>query len=67
MSDPQPQRETVGAQYGGKWIAWNEDGLTIVASGETYDEAREASRAQGIPQPFLEFVPPSDAAFIGGL
>ena len=67
MSDPQPQRETVGAQYGGKWIAWNEDGQTIVASCETYDETREASQSKGIPQPILEFVPPSDAAFIGGL
>ncbi len=67
MSDSEPQRETVGAQYGGKWIAWNAGGMKIIASGETYDEACQASQSQGVALPILEFVPPSDAAFIGGL
>jgi hypothetical protein len=59
--------ETVGPQYSGKWIAWDDDAAKIVASGETLEEARQRAVAAGIEQPGLEFVPPADRAFVGGL
>jgi hypothetical protein len=65
---PQQQEpETVGAEYGGKWIAWDDDGLKIVASGESLEEVRERALTGGVRLPALEFVPPSDRAFIGGV
>ena len=63
----QPEPETVGAQYGGKWIAWDDDGLKIVASGDTLEQVREQARSAGVKLPALEFVPPSDRAFIGAV
>jgi hypothetical protein len=66
-SRQEPQPETVGEQYGGKWIAWDGENLHIVASGATADETRQIALAAGVSDPTLEFVPPSDAAFAGGL
>ena len=66
--EPTPsQPETVGTEYGGKWIAWDDDGLKIAASGGTYEEARDQALAAGVQVPGLEFVPPSDRAFVGGV
>ncbi len=62
-----PEPEVVGAEYGGKWIAWDEQNLRIVSSGDTYSEAKLAGEAAGIAEPVLEFVPPSDAGFVGTL
>ena len=63
----QPEPDTVGAEYGGKWIAWDDHGLKIVASGETLEEARQKARSAGVKLPGLEFVPPSDRAYVGGV
>jgi len=63
---PQLEPEPVGAQYGGKWIAWDDDAVKIVASGETLEEVRQQALSAGIKLPGLEFVPPSDRAFVGG-
>ncbi|MCI0334560.1 MAG: DUF5678 domain-containing protein [Planctomycetes bacterium] len=63
----QPEPELVGAEYGGKWIAWDDDGLKIVASGETLEQVREQAQSAGVKLPGLEFVPPSDRAFVGGV
>ena len=62
-----PKPETVGEEYGGKWIAWDDDGVKIVASGRTYEEARDEALTSGVKLPGLEFVPPSDRAFVGGI
>ena len=62
-----PEPETVGEQYGGKWIAWVGENLRIVASGATSVQAKQNALAAGESDPTLEFVPPSDAAFAGGL
>ena len=69
MSQPSPQQEpeTVAAQYGGQWIAWDDRGLKIVAAGETLEEVRQQTLGAGVKMPGLEFVPPSDSAFIAGV
>ena len=69
MNSPHDPRipEPVGAQYGGKWIAWNNDATRIVASGETIEEVRQEALRAGFLLPGLEFVPPTDRAFVGGV
>jgi len=62
-----PEREIVAEQFGGKWIAWDDDGLRIIASSNSYEDAREQALAAGVQLPGLEFVPPSDRAFVGGV
>jgi hypothetical protein len=59
--------DTVSEQYGGKWVAWDEDDQHIVATGRTYEEAKQSAITLGVNRPVLEKVPPSDAAFAGGL
>jgi len=63
QSEPEP----IGAEYGGKWIAWDDRALRIVASGDTMEEVRELALAAGVRLPGLEFVPPADRAFVGGV
>jgi hypothetical protein len=69
MIDASRQREpdSVGEEFGGRWIAWDEENLHIVASGATAEEAKQHALNKGISEPTLEFVPPSDAAFVAGL
>jgi hypothetical protein len=62
-----PEPEVVGEQYGGKWIAWDAANLHIIASGATAEQAKQNARDVGIIDATLEFVPPSDAAFAGGV
>jgi hypothetical protein len=59
--------DVVDAQYGGKWVAWDNENLHIVASGATAEEAQQNALATGVSDPILEFIPPSDAVFAGGL
>ena len=61
------QREVVGAEHSGKWIAWNAEGLAIIASEDSYQAAAATCEAKGIHQPIFEYVPPTDAGFVGGL
>jgi hypothetical protein len=69
MIDASQEREpeSVGEEFGGKWIAWDEENLHIGASGATAEEAKRHALAEGVSEPTLEFVPHSDAAFVGGL
>jgi hypothetical protein len=64
---PKPDPQTVDAKYGGKWIAWDDAAARIVASGETLQSVREQAIRSGVKLPGLEFVPPSDRAFVGGV
>jgi hypothetical protein len=64
---PNPESEPVGAQYGGKWIAWDDEAVRIVASGESLQAVREQALRAGVKLPGLEFVPPADRAFVGGV
>jgi len=64
---PQECEPVVGAEYGGKWIAWDDAATNIVASGPTLEEVRNQALVCGVKLPSLEFVPASDRAFVGGL
>lgn len=37
----------------GKWVAWSSDGMRIVASAETSDEAERLAAEAGEPEPIL--------------
>lgn len=56
--------DPVPAELAGKWVAWDEDALHIVGSGDTMEEAMASARAAGVLEPFLDKVPPH--GFIGG-
>lgn len=66
-SRPNPDPQTVDAKYGGKWIAWDDAAIHVVASGESLQSVREQALRAGVKEPGLEFVPPSDRAFVGGV
>jgi hypothetical protein len=63
----QREPESVGEEFGGRWIAWDNENLRIVSSAATPEAAKQNALAEGISEPTLEFVPPSDAAFVGGV
>ena len=50
--------------YRGKWVALAEDDVTVLASGTTAREARDAA-AKKAGQHFLLRVPETDEIFIG--
>ncbi len=64
MPDTQPP--TVPIDHCGKWIAWNFEETTIVATGSSYAETKEAAQAAGEDRPVLVKAPQADARFIGG-
>ena len=39
--------ETIPRELAGRWIAWSADGLRIIGSGKTFQEAVEAATAAG--------------------
>jgi len=41
--------QTITREYAGKWIAWSEDGMRIVAVGESFEDCERATEAVGIP------------------
>ncbi len=61
----QPEPDIVGEEYGGKWIAWDEENIHIVASGATNEPTKLNALTVGVHQPTLEFAPPADAASAG--
>jgi hypothetical protein len=61
-SQPSP---AVPKELAGKWIAWDHEGTTIVASGETLSVVREAAERAGESQPRFEKVPRADVRIIG--
>ena len=65
MSDPISIRDIVPADLAGKWIAWDEEAIHIVASGTTADEAVKNAREAGVAEPYLDKAPPP--GFIGSL
>lgn len=62
---PQPERPTVPAEYSGKWVLWSQDGMRIVASGETIEDAERAARQAGESDCIYEWIPPADAGLLG--
>jgi hypothetical protein len=59
--------DVVTEDYGGTWIAWDHHNVHIVAKGATIEQATTLAQSLGVKDPTLEFVPPSDAAFVGGV
>lgn len=66
--------QLVPGQFAGKWVAWTPDGLRILASGDTPEEARNAANRRGIGIDVnwapsfgvaLEWVPAANERFIG--
>lgn len=51
--------------YAGQWIAWDHEGIRIVASGRTLEEAKLAATAAGETQPIFAKVPKADVRFVG--
>ena len=64
---PSPQPQTVGTEYGDKWIAWDEANIRIIGCGDSYEAAKKAGQDAGTPDPTVEYVPPADGAFVGSL
>jgi hypothetical protein len=66
--------QLVPHQLATKWVAWTPNGLFILGSGDTPDDARKAAQAHG-PDPVmnwaptmgvaLEWIPPADERFLG--
>ena len=52
-------------KYRGKWVALAEDDVTVVASGATAREARDAAIKKGMTRHFLLDVPEKVEFFIG--
>lgn len=57
--------DVVPAELCGKWIAWDENALHIVASGDSMQEAIDKARVLGVIEPYLEKTPPARMGFIG--
>jgi hypothetical protein len=57
--------QVVPIEYAGQWIAWNDQGTRIVASGHTLPEAVQAATAAGAAHPVFAKVPKSDVRFAG--
>ena len=64
MAKP-PVPQTVPREYAGKWVVWTKDALTIVASGDSPDEARQAAEHAGVTDIVYQWVPPANERFIG--
>jgi hypothetical protein len=64
--EPHAEPQLVTEECSGKWIAWNEEGTKIIASGENPRKVRQEAIAVGETDPILETVPPSDSFFVGG-
>jgi hypothetical protein len=56
----------VDTKYAGKWIAWDQEQVRIVASGHTFRETYNAAIQAGEPDPLLAKVPDYGVRFIGG-
>jgi hypothetical protein len=66
-SDSATSTVVVPIQYAGQWIAWDQTGMRIVASGRTVEEVVRGAEAAGEKEPVFAKVPKSDVHFVGGL
>jgi hypothetical protein len=65
--DPRKRRRAEGGEnkvpqsmpleLAGRWVAWSSDGLRIIGSGKTLEEAEAAAAAAGEDDPMLEVAP----------
>ena len=52
-------------EFHGKLVAWDHNGMKIVAAGDTFAEVKAKALAAGEVRPRYERIPPADARFIG--
>ena len=62
----QPRPIQVPIELAGLWIAWSHDHRAIVASGRTYEEARDAAERADEPNAYLTKAPKASTRLIGG-
>ena len=55
----------VPLEYAGLWIAWNHEDTRIIASGRTFQEAKDAALAAGEADPILGKAPKANVRFVG--
>lgn len=60
-----PRPQVVPSKYCGKWIAWSNNGLTIVAAADSPKEAKDAAVALGTKRPILQYIPTPDQIRFG--
>ena len=58
------RRQPVPAEFGGQWVAWNEDRTEILAHGANMSEVREEAVSRGYARPVLQKIP--HGPFVGG-
>jgi hypothetical protein len=56
MEIPADEAESVPVTMAGRWIAWSADGLRIIGSGPTLEEATAEAAAAGESDPIFERV-----------
>jgi hypothetical protein len=49
--------QSMPIELAGRWVAWSADGLRIIGSGKTLEEAEAAASAAGEPDPIFEVAP----------
>jgi hypothetical protein len=60
FSDTEPavdEPEVVPLAFVGKWVAWSSDGMRILATAETIEEAERLAAEVGESEPILERPP----------
>ena len=56
--DQLPVEARLRLEHAEKWVAWAENCQSVIASGETHAEVREAARRAGFPRAIMEWMPP---------
>ncbi len=54
-------------EHAGKWLAWSEDEVRILAVGDTPEEIRAAVERAGHSRFIYDWVPPAEARQANGL
>ncbi len=50
--------------YKGKWVALQQDEVTVISSGKTLKEAMEKAHAKGYERPIMFRVPKNDSLYV---
>jgi hypothetical protein len=57
LDSPIQEPEILPLSLAGKWVAWSSDGMRIVGSGDTIEEAERLAAESGEPEPIFELHP----------
>lgn len=66
MSKKKVKVINIPAKFRGKWIAWDANHTTVVASGESLSEVRKKAIKKGEPKPWMYKVPEENEFYGGG-